>query len=109
MTHEYTSGECRRLFIEHLWVMIGYWNTVEPIEGEEPITQRHRLSGLVHSILATIDGVSMSMPAFMLIPAPHPDDKEDHQQRGQAWWPTQGDLGGFLHEILYNHEPEKKQ
>ena len=111
MTREYTHDECRSMFIEHLWTMIDYWNTVPPIQGETPATQRDRLSGLAHSILSTIDGVSMSLPAFLLIPAPHHDDSEYHKERGENWWPKGNrapDIGGSLHEILYKHDPRMK-
>ena len=102
---EYTRDECCKLFIEHIWTMINYWDTVKSFDGH-PGSQRDRLSGLVHSILATIDGESGDMPAFLLIPAPHEDDKEWCRKRGSNWWPEPRvddlcDLGGGLHEILY--------
>ena len=98
---KYTLEECQKLFLDHLWELIDYWDTVDSFDGH-PRTQRDRLSGLVHSILATIDGESGDMPAFMLIPSPHEDDKEWYKARGDDWWPEDMcDIGGPLHELLY--------
>lgn len=93
------------MFIEHLWSMIDYWDTVDTLDGH-PKTQRDRLSGLVHSILATIDGEDGWMPAFLLIPAPHEDDREWNKARDDKWWPEPRienicDLGGPLNDMLY--------
>ena len=111
MAREYTRDECRKLLIEHIWMMIGYWNTVKPLENEPPILQRDRLSGLAHSLLTMIDGNSMGMPGFLLAPAPHDEDKAFNETRGENWWPGLDyhtgdlcDIAGGLHEILYKNK-----
>lgn len=104
---ELTTDEVRERFIQHVWGMIHYWEH----EDRQPAA-RDKLSGLAHSLLVAIDGCADGLPAFALAPVPHPDNKEFHRAEGENWFPSAGevshDIGGGLHEILYQHDPQRK-
>lgn len=101
MGREKTVDEIRQEFLEHIGVIIHYWETL-------PDTTVHeRLSGLVFSILSTLDGCSGGMPGFIVAPSPHPDDKEYNIAEGENYYPqnhesdVKGDIAGGLHELLH--------
>lgn len=102
----YTEEEVREMFLKHMWAMVDYWATVEG--KDSPKTVRDRLSGLMHSMLTTLDGCSMGLPGFEVRPHPHESDKEYHQERGENWFPSDVDIGGSLHEGMYKFDPQRK-
>ena len=58
---------------------------------------------------AMIDGASPTLPGFLLIPDPHPDDKAYRRDRGENWYPEAAegiDIAGSLHEEFYNPKGE---
>ncbi len=100
MTTPYTIEEVRIEFLEKLNGLISAWDTME---GK--YTQAERMEGLVHSILATLDGCTL-LPAFQVVISPHRADRAYHQGRGERWYPViegvtlDGDIraGVMLHE-----------
>ena len=98
---EMTEEEVRQEFLEYIAVMVNYWDHTAPAR-----TQRERLSGLVHSLLVMLDG-GTDLPKFIVVPDPHPDDREFHRGEGDNWWPenletgVRCDIAGSLHEQWY--------
>lgn len=98
---EYTSEEIREIFMTKVAEIICYW------QNESRSTPEGRVSGVVHSLLATLDGCSIGLPSFLICPFPHPEDKEYHKKNDENWFPqnkeskVKGELGGSLHEELY--------
>jgi hypothetical protein len=93
----YTREEVRDEFLDYLWILVREWASVVGLSCEE------RLSGLVHSILATIDGSAAALPAFRLVLSPHPNDKWYFIERGDNWYEPEMDVtsNDHLHELLY--------
>jgi len=96
---EYTEQEVLEKFISAVDDFIDYWN------DEPGLDQRDRLKGLAHSILCIIDGCNASIPAFILAPDPHPDDKEYLKENCTNWYPettseVNCNLSGSLHDQL---------
>ena len=79
------ESDAQRRLLEHLVGLVGYW---EAIPGK---TKGEALFGLVHSLLAVIDGEGSDMPAFSLSPMPSEDDKEWSESSGT-------ELSGDLHD-----------
>jgi hypothetical protein len=112
---QYTPEQMREMFLNHCRTLVDYWAKVERE------TTHELLSGLLFSVLAMLDGESVELPGFELIPAPHPSDKEYSEKRGDNWWPPmpedlmeRDDIftvhGGFmLHDMLYAGWPENKE
>jgi hypothetical protein len=81
--------------------MARYWAGLDGSNVESDATPLDRTSGFAHSLLAAIDGCSMGVPAFTLIPSPHPDDRAYHIAEGENYFPDDVDIAGGLHELLY--------
>lgn len=106
---ELTRDEVKQQFIEHARHLVDYWSTIDlqrgPLTPEQNI--RERVEGAMFSLLAAIDGCAGGLPAFMLVPMPHPSDKEYYQKEGSNWYPDPPehddicDIAGGLHEILH--------
>lgn len=100
MSREYTENEVREQFLDHVRMMIDYWNN-------DSITTdtKEKLSGLAHSILATIDGCNMDLPGFILAPCPCEGDKQYYIDKGENYYTENKnvncDIAGGLHELLY--------
>lgn len=101
---EYTSDECREMFLDQIRAYVHYWATTElhPASEAENRSEIHRrLDGLAFSILNILDGTSAGLPSFVVAPSPHPDDKEFHKNEGENWWPrnhkVEDKLRGALH------------
>lgn len=78
---EYTQDECARILIDYFKIMVDY------LEKEKRAqTSKEKLEGLLHSILCVFDGVT-ALPAFDIIPHPHPDDKQFHIENAENYWP----------------------
>jgi hypothetical protein len=92
---EMTPEECRAIFLAHVRLLVEVWASETRAK-----TDYDKLEGLAHSILAAIDGCAMGLPAFELVPSPHPDDKQWHADQGEDWWPTDIDIAGDLHSEL---------
>lgn len=70
MSRAYTKTEVSRMIVDHIAMLVRYWEN----ESRTP-ESKDKLFGLAHSILVMFDGESM-LPGFNIIPAPHPDDKQ---------------------------------
>lgn len=100
-----TREECRDKFLSHIAGIVDYWYR----ESRTPHTLA-KMEGLVHSLLVTLDGCSGDMPAFLIAPHPHPDDKEYCIDNGyEFYWPQNheaeldSEIGGGLHEQWHKY------
>lgn len=87
------------MLIDHIHGLIRYWER----EGRAPDV-KDKLEGLAFSILSALDGSSSVLPAFDLVPCPHPTDKDYLRDEGENWFPSGTPLPGALHE--YFHRPK---
>ncbi len=100
---EYTKEEVREIFLNHVRMMVDYW------DNQPNQSCKSRLDGLAFSILTDIDGFSGGCPAFILAPCPHPDDKEYNIDNGENYFPRTDeklincDIAGELHDNYYNY------
>jgi len=99
---EYTTEEVRNLFLKKMKEIADVWANSPNKSASE------RCNGVAFSILAELDGESSTLPAFIVAPAPHPDDKEFNRKKGENWFPEnpdeskiKGDISGELHELWY--------
>jgi hypothetical protein len=109
MSRELTADEVQRAFLDHVWRLISYWASEHGSNVDLGLPARERLSGFAHSLLVAIDGASANLPAFILAPEPHPDDRQYCIDEGENWWPENrdvelnADISGGLHELLYHY------
>jgi len=100
MSKEITTDEVKEKFLEHVRVLVRYW------DNQNEQTSFEKLSGLAFSILSTIDGSSLDLPKFILAPDPHKEDKEYHIDENSNYYPDnndidiKSDISGGLHELL---------
>lgn len=78
---EKTKEEVVDEMLDHIHMLVNYW-TYETSKQD----LKERLEGLAFSILTMLDGCS-GLPAFDLVPHPHPTDKEYHISNGEDWYP----------------------
>lgn len=78
-----TADEVCDEFISACASAAEFWATTPLDPGRDSV--RDRIFGALHSWLCIIDGVSGGMPAFDLVAAPHPDDKDDLRSEGENW------------------------
>lgn len=97
---EKTLAEVREEFLAHVRRMAKYW------ASQPNSTAQERCDGLAFSILTAIDGCSAGLPAFSLVPHPHPSDKEYHQSQGENWYPSEGGIeeNFQLHALYYQRD-----
>lgn len=88
-----TSEEVRARFLNHICVMVRYWQTIDTPTVD-------RVEGLAHSILAAIDGCTLASPNLKLVAYPHPNDKDYHKGVGENWI----EPGTILNEDVMLHE-----
>jgi hypothetical protein len=100
---ELTRDEVRKRFLDQMWMLVEYWE-YNPSEST-----RDKLEGLLHSILVVLDGEGGYLPSFKMIPSPHPDDKEYMKQIEENWYPDNCDIGGGLHDAMYNNYNNHKK
>lgn len=86
MSRAYTPEEVRERLLETMRSYVDYWATVEVNEIAKGPDIRRRLDGLAFSILNIFDGTSSELPAFDLIPSPHPSDKAFHEAEGENYF-----------------------
>lgn len=97
MSREWTADEVREQFLSKVWEIISYWKTVA--------TDQDRMEGAIFSILATIDGDDPKLPSFLLVSAPHADDKAFCRKSGKNWYPQESegcDIAGELHDHFHS-------
>ncbi len=86
-SRELTSEEVRDRFFKHVWSVIDFWH-----KESRKTDAFDKLTGAVFSILAMLDGCAIDLPAFLIVPDPHPDDKDYHKDREENWWPENKDV-----------------
>lgn len=97
----WTAEEVREQFLKKMLSIAEYWAT-------NPMLTHHshldRCEGVVHSILAVIDGRTLPLPAFDLIPASTKDDRAWNRDRGENWYEATDINDGALTEQLFRHK-----
>lgn len=102
---ELTEDEVQRVFLDHVRAMCRYW-----VQESRATTVKEKVEGVAFSILVALDGGNIGLPGFIVVPSPHPDDKEYRRSRGENWYPENDpgavkcDIGGSLHEHFHIHE-----
>lgn len=102
----YTEEECRELFLQNIRGHVAYWKDLYQ-KGEA--LGETAISGVVHSVLATIGGCSIDVPGFLLVPLAHPEDHDYHLSMGERPWPSVDpaladklvDIGGGIQTFLH--------
>jgi hypothetical protein len=93
MSRAMTPAEVKAAVLTHVASIVDYW------EREERAPElRDKLEGVAFSILTMLDGSAATLPAFLVMTAPHPDDTEFAKSRGENYFPDRLDIGGDLHE-----------
>lgn len=98
-SRQYTADEVKELFINQVISVAEYWSGA----GKDKRDSSH---GCAFSILAMLDGCSMSVPGFVIAPLPHEDDKMYHIKEDEDFYPDnydsniQCDIGGSLHDAF---------
>lgn len=103
----YTQEEIRSMFINHLTDNIRYW------VGQHPNSPDEAAKGAVFSTLSLLDGCSMQMPGFALVPLHTEEDNQYTSVTGFRPWPVAPDsvveqlmdIGGELHSQLFRDQP----
>lgn len=100
MSRPYTQEEIMRQFLDYFSAMVDFWADVKGKNDKE------KLSGLAFSILSMLDGCAGDLPAFEVIPTPHPEDKEYLKSQGENWYPDveSGDEAVTVHGDHMLHE-----
>jgi len=97
---EKTTQEIREEFLDHIRALVDFW------DNTKRDTTKEQLSGLAFSIMNVLDG-GTNLPAFIVAPCPHEDDKPYHIESGDDYYPenhetkVKGDIAGCLHEMFY--------
>lgn len=96
----YTTDEVREQFLQSVWEYVRYWQELPDKTTDD------RLKGLAFGILCLLDGVTVTLPAFQVVPYPHPDDREWRVLQGDNYYsqsePNDNDIAGGLHELFYS-------
>ena len=101
-----TVEEMRAMFLGQVHMMVAYWADPDrcghPAERNTRGYMRHGVEGFAHSLMVTLDGGSGGLPAFDLVPSPHPDDEAFARGEGENWWPAGVVINECqLHELLW--------
>lgn len=107
MSREINEEEARYLFLEHMASLVRYWAKTECRKhidhNEDQIS--YRLSGLMHSTLAALDGSACALPGYILQPDPHKDDQKFAIENEHDYYPCppKYDITGGLASQLHRH------
>lgn len=99
-----TEEEVRKEFLAHVRHLVEYWHDVDDRDPKD------KLNGLAFSIMSAIDGCSVDLPAFILAPFPHKDDKKYNVGKKKNYYPENNksnvkcDIAGSLHDQLYKNK-----
>lgn len=96
MSRAYTAEEVRDQFLDHCHSLVDYWLN----ESRTPDV-KDKMNGLVFSILNIFDGTTAALPAFDIIPSPHPSDKAYCQSNGDNWYEAVVINDCHLHDEWY--------
>ena len=98
MSKEYTKEEMRERFLNQVRSAITYWSTTKLDPEYDNV--KYRCEGVAFSIMNILDS------GMLIIPAPHPEDKQYHIDNGEDYYPNptqemfDADIGGGLHEEI---------
>jgi hypothetical protein len=95
----YTPEEVREMFLDQLRATKEYWLNETRAE-----TESERMDGLVFSILNIIDGSTVGLPSFDLIPSPHEGDKDYLTSIGEKHFTKEVINNCQLHEHWYKNK-----
>jgi hypothetical protein len=108
---ELTKEEARKRFLETVYGIAQYW-----AKESREIDVTAKCEGVAFSILSLLDGCNGNMPGFLLIPAPHPSDKDYMKDEGEDWFrdypesAEEYDIGGnCLHELFQGVRREMEE
>jgi hypothetical protein len=93
----YTTEEVTEQLMEGFVNSVRYWQT-QPNCG----TMEDRVSGVVFSVLAMLDGSQIDLPAFDLMPSPTEEDKEYCISEGENYYDPETVISTSLHELFYS-------
>lgn len=103
---EFTQEEVQTQFLNYVRMLSEYW-----LNDSRTFDVKKKLDGLAFSILTMLDGGAADMPAFAVIPNPHPDDKGYRKAIGANYYPDFNEndeafcnIAGSLHDRLHRWE-----
>jgi hypothetical protein len=102
-----TAEEMRERFLRHVRTTVEHWggDALTPMRPSERDAYRRVAEGVAFSIMVALDGGSGGLPAFDLVPSPHPDDEAFHRGEGENWWPAGVVINECqLHDLLWKRE-----
>lgn len=104
----YTEDEVRDKFLRHCNHLAKHWANTDLSGSEFPEdTCLYRIEGFLHSMLATIDGCTLELPAFVLAPNPK-GDEDYYNKNGERPYENninsdiKCDIAGSLRELVNN-------
>lgn len=95
----FTEEEVVQMFIQKLHNYADYW------AAQEGYDTTGKIKGALFSVLATLDGTSMDLPAFDLVIQTDDDDKEYLQELGCRFFENGMRIGGDLHDVFHTPNP----
>lgn len=72
--------------------------------GNRDCTPLRMCEGVAFSILGLLDGVSVGIPGFALVPSPHPDDMQYHKDNGENWYPSEEVTKDIREDVMLHEE-----
>lgn len=86
-------AECRARLFAHLGALVAYWRDLPEAQllagnPDGDVTQE-RLTGLLFSFLSTMDGSSLSIPGFQLVPNVRDEEQDEGIAAGEEYWPRE--------------------
>jgi hypothetical protein len=118
MSRAYTAEEMRDAFMRHAVDLVAYWSVFPDARIREGFKlpeadipsgiieayMRHAAEGVLFSLLTSLDGDSMAMPACDIIPRPHPNAEAFHKGREENWWVSEAiNADCHLHGLLHHY------
>lgn len=100
-SRQMTEKEVREKLLKQLRIDARYWAN---LEGR---TCLEKVEGAIFSTLVALDGEAGDLPAFIVAPNPHPDDRDFLKNEGKNWYPENHkskiacNIGGSLHDNFY--------
>jgi hypothetical protein len=104
----YTADEIRSMFLTYVKDIVKYWVKQHPNDAKQAA------EGAVFSTLSTLDGSSMELPGFLIIPNAQEEDNKFNADYGKRPYPIAPaelvneavDIGGSLHELFYQEQED---